>query len=549
MEVHCQVIACTKLFSSSSTAFGSAPNSQTSAIDAALPGTLPSLNAQCVRQCIRAALALHTLPQPLSRFERKHYFYADMPQGYQITQQHHPIIRGGRVGDVRIDRVQLEQDSGKSIHDLSPEHSHVDLNRAGMALLEVVTLPDLRSAEEAATFVRRLGELLRHVGVCRAQMEEGSMRVDVNVSLRREGEERGGERVEVKNLNSLRAVVRAIEYEAQRQAEVRDAGLQVQRETRTFDARAGVTLLLRSKEQLLDYRFMPEPDLPWLHIDDEEVQRERRAMGETREELLQRLQADYGLTPYDAHVLVSEQDAVAFFERLVHGEQGEGEKPSRPPSVGGERAREGRRVLRSPKLAVSWMTTDLFGRIRRQIEDSARLHSLAAGEAEEEVGAVQGVDEENARGAAVSGAVLQRGEGGRRVFLLSQSPVSSLQLASIIDLVQAERISGKVGKAVLEEMMGGRGELADSVVQRRGWLQDSDEARVQGWLAEVLAREQEGVQRYLQQTNPRFIGFLVGETLKQSGGTGSPREVAKAVKARMAELVHEQLSRGGGEKR
>ena len=545
LEVHCQLVSASKLFSSSSTSYGSPPNSQTSAIDAALPGTLPSLNAHAVRQCIRTALALHTVPQALSRFERKHYFYADLPQGYQITQQRFPIIRGGRLGEVRIDRVQLEQDSGKSLHDLHPQHSHVDLNRAGMALLEVVTRPELRSAEEAATFVRRLAELLRHIGVCRAQMEEGEMRVDVNVSVRGEGEQRGGERVEVKNLNSLRAVVRAIEYEVQRQVDVREAGMEVKRETRTFDARQGVTLLLRSKEQLLDYRFMPEPDLPWLRIDEEEVQLVREQMGETREELLHRLQSDYGLSSYDAQVLVSEADAVAFFERLVHGEE-EAQQRGGQLTGGGGQAKElqmqrqqRRPVVRSPKLAVSWLTTDLFGRIRRQIEDAAKTHSGAAAD--------EGAEE--ASSMPSGGAVgVRAADGGRRVLLLSMCPVSSLQLASIIDLVEAGRISGKVGKAVLDEMMEAADErpLADSIVGRRGWwVQQADEATMDAWLVEVLRREEEGVQRYLTTANHRFVGYLVGEVMKESRGKGNPREVAKAVQSRL-----EQLSRShqpGGE--
>ena len=525
LEVHCQLIASTKLFSSSSTSFGSPPNSQTSFVDAALPGTLPSLNSHCVLQCIRTALALRTLPQPLSRFERKHYFYCDLPQGYQITQQRSPVIRGGEVGDVRIDRVQLEQDSGKSLHDLSPDFSYVDLNRAGMALIEVVTHPDLRGAEEAGAFIRKLSGLLRHIGVCRAQMEDGSMRVDVNVSVKRVGEAVGGERVEVKNVNSIRSVMRAIEYEVTRQSQQRERGEEVKRETRTFDARTGVTILLRSKENLLDYRFMPEPDLPPLYISEAEVERIRRDMGETPEELQHRLQDEYGLSEYDAQVLITEQGAVAFFERLVHGEEaghvgtGEGERG----------AGVKRKQLRSPKSAVSWLTTDLFGRIRRQIEDSAKLHHIDSDEGvddEEEGGDVNTPLRAGAAGRA----------GGSRVFLLAESPVSSAQLGSILDMIGAGGISGKVGKLVLEEMMDGRGELAPVIVQRKGWQQESDGERMEEWVRAVVEREQEGVSRYLKTGNHRFVGFLIGEVMKESQGKGNPKEAATRVRAALDQL-------------
>ena len=363
---HCQLITATKLFSRSSSAFGSSPNRQTSAIDAALPGTLPhTINQHCVVQCIRTAICLGTAPQTLSRFDRKHYFYADMPQGYQITQQSQPIIRGGKVGDIRVDRVQLEQDSGKCLHDLHAHYTHVDLNRAGMPLIEVVTQPDMRSGEEAVAFVRQLSSLLRHAGICRAQMEDGSMRCDVNVSVRRRGEAGMGERVEIKNLNSLRSLHRAVQYEADRQVALYESGQPVQRETRTFDSRRGVSVLLRSKEQMLDYRFMAEPDIPHLHITQSMVARVERTMGETHEQQKERLVTQYGLSEYDAQVLVSEQGAVAYFERVVHGEV-EGEGRGKGEQGGGSVSISARPQLRSPKLAVSWLTSELFGRIRRR---------------------------------------------------------------------------------------------------------------------------------------------------------------------------------------
>ena len=497
---------------------------------------------------MRTALCLGTTPQPLSRFDRKHYFYADMPQGYQITQQSHPVIRGGHVGPVRVDRVQLEQDSGKCLHDMHPHYTHVDLNRAGMPLIEVVTQPDMRSAAEAAGFVRKLSELLRHAGVCRAQMEDGSLRCDVNVSVRRRGETSMGERVEIKNLNSLRALQRAIQYEADRQIALCESGLAVQRETRTFDSRRGVSVLLRSKEQMLDYRFMAEPDLPWLHIPQSLVSTVGRTMGESHDQQRDRLVQQYGLSEYDAQVLVSEQGAVAYFERLVHGEQEAGTEQGRASSV------SGRPQLRSPKLAVSWLTSELFGKIRRRQAD----HQTAAGwtdeaELSDEEGEEEGHGERSGAGEAGIRAAEERRilRGGRREQLLSSCSVTSAQLASILDLLQAGRISGKTAKQLLDDMFehdssssaGGehgraQRESAAAVLSRLGLSSvERDEARLDEWVAAVLGREAEGVERYVRKANPRFIGYLVGEVLKAAGGKADPKEAAARVRAALQQLV------------
>ena len=559
LEVHCQLLTATKLFSRASSAFGAAPNAQCAAVDAALPGALPhTVNSECVDHCIRTALCLHTEPQRLSRFDRKHYFYADMPQGYQITQQAHPVIRGGRVGGVRVDRVQLEQDSGKCLHDLHAHYSHVDLNRAGVPLIEVVTQPDMRSGEEAVAFVRQLGALLRHSGICRAQMEDGSLRCDVNVSVRRQGAAAMGERVEIKNLNSLRALHRAVQYEADRQIELCESGQAVRRETRTFDSRRGVSVLLRSKEQMLDYRFMAEPDLPWLQISQSMVSTVGRAMGETHDQQKERLVKQYGLSEYDARVLVSEQGAVAYFERLVHGEGNtglEGMADGKSESV------SARPQLRSPKLAVNWLTSELFGRIRRRLGDQQTAWT-------DDEDTMTARNEEDGNRFDVSDADVSNSEeqrirsGGRREQLLQSCTVSSAQLASIIELLQAGRISGKTAKLVLDEMFddssttdkddgrsgsgrSGEGDQAGSrrvraaeIVSRLGlWAAERDVGLLDEWVAAVLAREAEGVDRYVRKANSRFIGFLVGEVLRAAGGKADPKEAAVRVRAHLQQIV------------
>ena len=523
LEVHCQLQSVSKLFSGSSSAFGSAANSQTSFVDAALPGCLPSLNAAAVALAIRTALLLGTEPQRLSRFERKHYVYADLPAGYQITQQQHPVVRGGALAGVRIDRVQLEQDSGKSLHELLPDACLLDLNRAGVALIEVVTQPDIRSSEQAAAFIRQLQQALSHCGVCRAQMEDGSMRVDVNVSLGlNDGEQPCGQRVEVKNLNSVRGVVRAIEFERQRQAALLSRGCAVARETRTFDARLGETRLLRSKEQLLDYRFMPEPDLPWLVISEEELQAARASMPDTPAEQRLRLVREYGLSEQEAALLQSEQGAADFFTRLVHGEPGEGAEQS-----------SGAAPLRPPRLAYSWLTSELFGKLRRRLDSGVGGPSGSSGQ--DGAGSATDAAEDS------EDASLPRA-GGRRVRLLASSPVSSRQLGSLLDELQRGSISGKVGKQVLDRMLEGGGEQAAVIVQREGWQQSSDGQQLRAWVDAVLEREQADVQRSLRRHNPRFLGFLVAAVMQLSNGQANPREAAAELSRRLNQQQQQQQS-------
>jgi aspartyl-tRNA(Asn)/glutamyl-tRNA(Gln) amidotransferase subunit B len=344
LEVHAQVTSKSKLFSGASAAYGGEPNAHVSLVDAAMPGMLPVLNKYCVEQAVRAGLGLNAQINLWSRFDRKNYFYPDLPQGYQISQYKHPIVGEGEVevevdGDpeplvVRIERLHLEQDAGKSIHDLSPKETFIDLNRAGVALMEIVSRPDIRSGKEAAAYFAKLRSILRALGVCDGNMEEGSMRADVNVSVRRPGE-KFGTRCEIKNVNSLKFIVQAVEYEARRQIEILENGGVIDQETRLFNAATGETRTMRSKEDAHDYRYFPDPDLLPLEIDPAWVEAIKANLPELPDAKKKRFISDYGLSAYDARVLSAESEAAAFFETVARG--------------------------RDAKLAANWVSQELFG--------------------------------------------------------------------------------------------------------------------------------------------------------------------------------------------
>ncbi len=347
LEVHAQVISESKLFSGASTTFGAKPNSQVSLVDAAMPGMLPVLNRQCVMQAIKTGLGLKAKINRTSVFERKNYFYADLPQGYQISQFLHPIVGEGEIlldlpdGETRtvgIERLHLEQDAGKSLHDQHPSKTFVDLNRSGVALMEIVSKPDMRSAEEAGAYLRKLRAILRYLGTCDGNMEEGSMRADVNVSVRRPGEELGT-RTETKNVNSIRFVQQAIEHEAVRQIEVLEDGGTIAQETRLFDHKTGATRSMRSKEFAHDYRYFPDPDLLPLELEESWIEEIAASLPELPDEKKARLMQDMGLSAYDAGVLVAEQESAAFFEAVAEG--------------------------RDPKLAANWVTGEFFGYVNK----------------------------------------------------------------------------------------------------------------------------------------------------------------------------------------
>src|SRR5262249_32703268 len=325
--VHAQVISKAKLFSGAATAFGAEPNTQVSLVDAAMPGMLPVINEKCVEQAVKTGLGLNATINLRPVFDRKNYFYADLPAGYQISQYLQPIVgKGvitidlpdGRSRDVGITRLHLEQDAGKSLHDQHPARTYVDLNRSGVALMEIVSEPDMRTAEEAAAYLRKLRSILRYLGTCDGNMEEGSMRCDVNVSVRRPGEALGT-RCEIKNVNSIRFVQQAIEYEARRQIEVLEQGGTIDQETRLFDSGRGVTRTMRSKENAHDYRYFPDPDLLPLDLDAAWVDRIKVGLPELPDTKKARFTQDYGLSAYDAGVLVADKETAAFYEEVARG--------------------------------------------------------------------------------------------------------------------------------------------------------------------------------------------------------------------------------------
>ncbi|HKD21312.1 MAG TPA: Asp-tRNA(Asn)/Glu-tRNA(Gln) amidotransferase subunit GatB [Rhizomicrobium sp.] len=347
MEVHAQVQSKSKLFSGAATEFGAEPNEQVSFVDAAMPGMLPVINGLCVEQAVRTGLGLRAKINHVSVFDRKNYFYPDLPAGYQISQYKNPIVgegevlidlQGGETVRVGIERLHLEQDAGKSLHDQHPDHSHLDFNRAGVALMEIVTKPDMRSSEEAAAFLRKLRAIVRYLGTCDGNMEEGSMRADVNVSVRKPGGALGT-RCEIKNVNSMRFIAQAVEFEARRQVDILESGGSIRQETRLFDARAGETRSMRSKEEAHDYRYFPDPDLLPLELDDAFIARIAASLPELPDDKKARFIKDYGIPAYDAGVLVAERELADYYEAMARGTDA--------------------------KLAVNWLNNEILGRLNR----------------------------------------------------------------------------------------------------------------------------------------------------------------------------------------
>ncbi|MCC9622718.1 Asp-tRNA(Asn)/Glu-tRNA(Gln) amidotransferase subunit GatB [Thalassospira sp. MA62] len=347
LEVHCQVISKSKLFSGASTKFGNDPNSNVSLVDAAMPGMLPVVNEECVRQAVKTGLGLKAKINKESVFARKNYFYADLPQGYQISQFDKPIVGEGTIildmpdgstKSVGIERLHLEQDAGKSMHDQDPKYSHIDLNRSGVALMEIVSMPDIRSPEEAGAYLTKLRAIVRYLGTCDGNMNEGSMRCDANVSVRRPGEG-FGTRCEIKNVNSIRFVMQAIEIEAKRQIEVIEGGGEIVQQTRLYDQRLGETRAMRSKEMAHDYRYFPDPDLLPLVFDDAFVEELEKTLPELPDEKKARFMRENGLSAYDAGVLVAEKEKADYYEVVAKGRDG--------------------------KLAANWVITNLFGALNK----------------------------------------------------------------------------------------------------------------------------------------------------------------------------------------
>ena len=348
LEIHAQVSSKSKLFSGASATFGAQANSNVSLVDAAMPGMLPVINEYCVEQAVKTGLALNAQINNISVFDRKNYFYADLPQGYQISQFTKPIVGEGEINidvddqnqtTIGIERLHLEQDAGKSLHDQHPSKSYIDLNRTGVALMEIVSKPDIRSPQEAGAYVKKIRSILRYVGSCDGNMEEGSLRADCNVSVRKAGEE-FGTRCEIKNLNSIRFINQAIQAEAERQVEILEAGGEINQETRLFDTSTGETRSMRSKEDAHDYRYFPDPDLLPLEFTDSFVQDIKDKLPELPDFVKKRLVNEYGITPYDASILVEEKDYVNFFEQAASGGDG--------------------------KLTANWMISELFGALKKE---------------------------------------------------------------------------------------------------------------------------------------------------------------------------------------
>jgi len=463
LEVHAQVTSRAKLFSAASTEFGAEPNSQVSLVDAAMPGMLPVPNGECIRQAVRTGMALEARINAWSRFDRKNYFYADLPQGYQISQLYHPIVGEGEIEilldekdegsakSVGIERIHLEQDAGKMLHDQHPSMSYVDLNRSGVALMEIVSKPDMRSPEEAGAYVRKLRSILRYVGSCDGNMEQGSMRADVNVSVRRPGEPLGT-RCEVKNVNSVRFVMAAIEYEASRQVDVLEGGGSIVQETRLFDPDKGETRSLRSKEEAHDYRYFPDPDLLPVELSDEFLAECRASLPELPDAKRRRYEQALGLPAYNAAVLTAEVETARWFEALL-------------ASVGEEHA------LR----ASNWVISDLFGalnRLGRTIEDS---------------------------------------------------PVAPAQGADLLRLVADGTLSGTLAKQVFEIMLE-TGEDPSRIVGERGLRQTSDTGAIEQAIAAVLAANQDKLAEY-RSGKDKLFGFFVGQVMKAMAGKANPQVV------------------------
>jgi aspartyl-tRNA(Asn)/glutamyl-tRNA(Gln) amidotransferase subunit B len=467
LEVHAQVATAAKLFSGASTLFGAEPNSNVAFVDAGMPGMLPVINEGCVAQAVRTGLGLKAKINLWSAFDRKNYFYPDLPQGYQISQLYHPIVGEGEVivdmgpgiaRRVRIERIHLEQDAGKSIHDMDPAMSFVDLNRTGVALMEIVSRPDIRGPEEAAAYVGKLRQILRYLGTCDGNMQNGNLRADVNVSVCRPGDYEKyqetqdfshlGTRCEIKNMNSMRFIQMAIDYEARRQIALLEDGKSVTQETRLYDPDKNETRSMRSKEEAHDYRYFPDPDLLPLEIEQAWVDGIAASLPELPDAKKARFMADMGLTDYDASVLTAEAENAAYFEAVAKGRDG--------------------------KTAANWVINELFGRLKKEGHD------------------------------------------------ITETPVSPAQLGGIVDLIASGDISGKIAKDVFEIVYTEGGDPAE-IVESRGMKQVTDTGAIEAAVDEVIAANPAQVEKAKQ--NPKLAGWFVGQVMKATGGKANPAAV------------------------
>ncbi|MEP4553837.1 Asp-tRNA(Asn)/Glu-tRNA(Gln) amidotransferase subunit GatB [Tateyamaria sp.] len=481
MEVHAQISSNAKLFSGASTQFGAEPNANVAFVDAAMPGMLPVINEYCIEQAVRTGLGLKAAINLTSAFDRKNYFYPDLPQGYQISQLYHPIVGEGEVlvemgpgpelGKkrlVRIERIHMEQDAGKSIHDMDPSLSFVDLNRTGVALMEIVSKPDIRGPEEAAAFLTKLRQIVRYLGTCNGDMQSGAMRADVNVSVCLPGQYEKyqetqdfshlGTRCEIKNMNSMRFIQQAIEIEAKRQIAIIEGGGKVDQETRLYDPDKGETRSMRSKEEAHDYRYFPDPDLLPLEIEQAWVDQIAATLPELPDAKKARFMGDYGLTDYDASVLTADVATADYFEAVADGRDG--------------------------KQAANWVINELCGRLKQGDTD------------------------------------------------ITESPVSPAQLGGILDLIAADTISGKIAKNLFEIIYTEGGDPAE-VVEARGMKVVTDTGAIEAAVDEIIAANPAQVEKALQ--NPKLAGWFVGQVMKATGGKANPKAVNEIVAKKLGQ--------------
>lgn len=470
LEIHCQVISESKLFSASSTKFGAQPNTHVSFFDSGFPGQLPVINKYCIEQAIKTGLGLNATINKRSVFDRKHYFYADLPTGYQITQQFHPIVSNGYIEivdedgnpkKIRIEKLHVEQDAGKLTHDLSPNKSMVDFNRAGVALMEIVSRPDITSPYQAGEYIKKMRALVRYLGTCDGNMDEGSMRCDINISLHEKGSDKLGTRTETKNVNSVRFAIQAIEYESQRQADILADGGEISQETRLFDANTGTTRTMRSKENAIDYRYFPDPDIMPLILEEGLVERIKASMPELPDAKKKRFVEEYKLSEYDADILTSERAIAEYFEE----------------AVGAEKERDG-------KMVSNWMQSELFAVLNKEAKD------------------------------------------------ISESPIKASELGELIDLIKDGTISGKIAKDVFKMMYEGEEKSARKIVEEKGLKQVSDTGAIEKVIDDIIANSPDNVSAY-RGGKVQLFGWFVGQTLKAMKGQANPQIVNEILKKKL----------------
>ena len=465
LEVHAQVLSEAKLFSSSATKFGSKPNTQVSLVDAAMPGMLPVINKFCVEQAVKTGLGLNAKINSYSIFDRKNYFYADLPQGYQISQFKHPIVGEGKVildmpygtKEVGIERLHLEQDAGKSIHDQDPKNSFVDLNRSGIALMEIVSKPDLRSPGEVGEYIKKLRSIMRYLNTCDGNMEQGSLRADVNVSVRSKGSSEFGTRCEIKNVNSIKFMQQAIEYEARRQIDLIEEGKSIDQETRLFDTKKQETRSMRSKEDAHDYRYFPDPDLLPLVLEQNYIETIKKSLPELPDQKKQRLISEFKLSNYEASVIISDQAVSSYYEEVAKNSD--------------------------YKLAATWIMGELFAILNKEGKE------------------------------------------------ISESPVSSLNLAKMINLIKDGTISGKIAKTVFEEMVKSNNDPS-KIVEEKGLKQTSDPKEIENIIDGILSANQDKVEQY-KSGKDKLFGFFVGQVMKEMKGKGNPQMINDILKNKL----------------